>query len=123
MATATETDMEILTTDVTLGLRIQEAYEKYISTTVFSEAITEATVIVHEARVAFGRQVLQNPDNWKRQFVAMVCANQIVANDATAGGTLVGMTTQQVATAAAAIPDSDVDNAIAAGYNGLAGIG
>ena len=123
MATANETDMSILATDTTFGNRVLESVEKFCAITVQSEAITAATVRTHEARVAYAQQVTNNPTFYKPLFVSMVSANQIVANDATANGTLVGMTQTAVATAAAAVLDSDIDNAVAAGFNALAGLG
>ena len=123
MATANETDMSILQTDATFGNRVMISAEKYIVVTVYAEAITEATVQLHELRAAFGKLVLNNPTFYKPLFVQAVSANQTVANDATAGGTLVGMTAIQVAAAAATIPDTDIDNATAQAFNPLAGIG
>lgn len=123
MATATETDMSILATDTVFGNRVQESTEKFSWNTVNSEPITAATVRTHEARVTYAQQILNNPTFYKPLFVLMVSSNQIVANDATVGGTLVGMTQSAVATAAAAILDTDIDNAVAAGFNALAGIG
>ena len=123
MATATETDMSILATDVVLGNRILASVEKFCTVSIQSEAITAATVRTHEARVAYAQQVMNNPTFYKPLFINMVTANQIVANDATAAGTLVGMTPTQVATAATAVLDADVDNAVAAGFNALAGLG
>jgi hypothetical protein len=117
MATANETDMSILWTDSTLQNRVEQALYKFCWSTLPSESITAANLVQHWTRVQFAKGVIFNLSNYKLPFTKMVASNQTVANDATAGGTLVGMTQQQLATAAAAVLDADIDNAIAAGFN------
>lgn len=122
-ATANLTDMSILATDSVFQNRIVIALTLFCWSTVPSESITSSTVPQHTARKNFCAQILNNPNNFKTQFVNLVAANQTVANEATAAGTLVGMTGAQVATAAAATLDADINNAIAAGFNAfIAGI-
>lgn len=123
MAIANLTDMSILATDTTFQNRIVMALTLFCWNTVPTESITSATSPQHVARKNFCAQILLNPNNYKTQFVNLVAANQTVANEATAAGTLVGMTGAQVATAAAATLDADINNAIAAGFNAfIAGI-
>jgi hypothetical protein len=117
MATANFTDMSILAGDQTFGNRVASALWIFCTVAIPGEAITDATYRLHEARKQYAQQVLNNPVTFKPFFINVVAANQIVANEATTGGTLAGLTTQQVATAAAAILDSDISNAIAASFN------
>lgn len=117
MATANLTDMSILATDAVFGNRVLMSLTNYCSSTVLNEAITAATLAVHVARRGYAQQVLNNPNNFKAQFVNIAAANQTVANDATAAATLVGMTGTQVATAATACTDTDINNAVAAAFN------
>lgn len=116
-ATANFTDMSILATDTVFGNRVQASLTVFCWNTVLSESITAATLPQHVARKNYCSQVLNNPTNYKAIFVNLAAANQTVANDATAGGTLVGMTGAQIATAAAAVLDGDISNAIAAAFN------
>lgn len=117
MAIANLTDMSILTTDTTFQNRVVAALTMYCWNTVQNESIVASSLAVHMARKNYAAQVLNNPNNYKTQFVNLVAANQTVANDATASGTLVGMGTAQVATAAALCTDTDINNAVAAGFN------
>ena len=121
--TANLTDMSILATDTVFGNRVVVALTLFCWSTVPGESITSATAPQHTARKNYCAQILNNPANYKTQFVNLVAANQTVANEATATATLVGMTGAQVATAAAATLDADINNAIAAGFNAfIAGI-
>lgn len=116
-ATANFTDMSILATDTVFGNRVQAALTVFCWNTVLSESITAATLAQHIARKTYCVNVLNSPSSFKPIFVNLAAANQTVANDATAGGTLVGMTGTQVATAAASVLDTDISNAIAAAFN------
>jgi hypothetical protein len=118
MATANLTDMSILATDTTFGNRVLMSLTQYCTVTVAgSESITTSTVQIHIARKAYASGVLNNPTFYKPLFINAAAANQTVANDATATGTLVGLTSAQVATAAAACTDTDINNAVAAAFN------
>jgi hypothetical protein len=117
MTTANLTDMSILATDTVFGNRVMEALTEFCTTVVPSETITGTTVQLHIARKNYAAQILNNPNNFKADFVEAVSSNQTVANDATVGGTLVGMTQTAVATAAAACTDTDINNAVAAAFN------
>jgi hypothetical protein len=118
MATANLTDMSILATDTVFGNRILMSLVQYCVVTVAgSESITTSTVQIHIARKAYAAQALNNPTLYKPLFINAVAANQTVANDATAGGTLVGKTAAQVATAAALCTDTDINNATATAFN------
>jgi hypothetical protein len=117
MATANLTDMSILATDQTFQNRIEMALYLFCWSTVTGEAITSANLSQHIARKNFAAGVINNLANFKMSFVKMTAANQTVANDATASGTLVGSTPTQLATAAALCTDTDINNAIAAGFN------
>jgi hypothetical protein len=119
MATATLNDMQILATDVVFGNRVLMSLTVYSGNTVLNESITAATLAQHVARKEFARGVLSSPALFKAQFVNVAASNQTVANDATAAGTLVGMTPTQVATAALACTDTDINNAVSAAYNGF----
>ena len=123
MATAVLADMVQLQTDTTLKGRISAAVEEYCTVGLPGEAITNATAEAHIKRQQYAAQILNNPSFYDPFFQQAVCCNQIVANDATAGGTLVGMTPTQIATAAALCLDTDIANAVAAAFNAfIAGI-
>lgn len=117
MATANLTDMSILAGDQTFQNRVAEALFIYCWNTVPSESITAASVSLHNARKNYAAGVLNNPNTFKPLFVNVVASNQIVANDATTNGTLVGLGSSQVATAAALATDTDITNAVAAAFN------
>ena len=121
MATANFTDMSILATDPTFGNRVIIALTTYCWSTIMSETITAASLAQHIARKQYCANILNNPTFYKPLFVNVVAANQTVANDATAAGTLVGMTGTQIATAATAVIDTDISNAIAASFNAFIG--
>jgi hypothetical protein len=117
MATANLTDMSILAADTTFGNRVQMALTELCTTTIPAETISTNAVQLHIARKNYASQVLNNPNTYKALFVLAAAANQIVANEATAGGTLVGMTPAQIITAAALTLDTDINNAVAAAFN------
>lgn len=123
MATANLTDMSILSTDAVFGSRVLMSLTMFCWSTIPGESITSSTVGLHLARKNFSAQILNNPNQYKQLFVNAVASNQTVANDATSAGTLVGMTGPQVAAAAAACTDTDINNAVAAAFNAfIAGI-
>ena len=117
MTTANLTDMSILATVTTFGNRVLMALVEFCTSVVPSEAISASAVQLHVARKNYAAQVLNNPTVYKPLFINAAAANQIVANDATAAGTLAGMTKTQVATAAASCLDADINNAVAAAFN------
>jgi hypothetical protein len=124
MSTATLTDMSILATDPTFGNRVFASLATYCTVTIPTETITDAAVELHVARKQLAASILANiesPNPWKQLFVNVVSVNQIVANDATANGTLVGMTQAEIATAAALCLDSDINNAVASAFNAFIG--
>lgn len=116
-ATANFTDMSILATDTVFQNRVLVALTIYCWNTVLGESISATSLPQHIARKNYCANVLNNPTTYKPLFVNLAAANQTVANDATVGGTLVGMTGSQVATAAAAVLDTDISNAVAAAFN------
>jgi ATP-dependent exoDNAse (exonuclease V) beta subunit len=123
MATANLNDMATLATDPVFGNRVLSALILYCGTTVLNEAITAASVAQHNARKNYASQVLNNPTFYKPLFVNVVSVNQIVANEATATGTIVGQTGATLATSALLCLDSDINNAVAAAFNAfIAGI-
>jgi len=117
MATAVFADMAQLQTDTTLKGRIAASLMQYLITGLPGESITNLTARQHTMRQQYAAQILNNPSFYTPFFQQVVCCNQIVANDATAGGTLVGMTPAQIATAAALCLDTDISNAVAAAFN------
>jgi hypothetical protein len=117
MATANLTDMSILATDATFQGRVLMSLVQFCTVSVPSETINTNAVQLHVSRKQYSAQVLNNPNFYKPLFVNATAANQIVANEATSGGTLVGMTQSQIATAAAACLDTDINNAIASAFN------
>lgn len=121
MSTANLNDMATLATDGVFGNRVFMALCIYCSSTILNETITSATVQIHAARKNFASQVLNNPNQYKPLFVNIAACNQTVANDATgttgANGTLVGLTSTALATAALACTDTDIENAVAASFN------
>lgn len=123
MATATLNDMATLTTDTTLQGRIFMSLMVYCTVTVPGEAVASSAgaCSTHIARKNFAAQVMNNPNNYKTLFVNAVCANQIVANDATTNGTIVGDAPATLATAALLCTDTDINNAVAAAFNAFVG--
>jgi hypothetical protein len=117
MSTANLNDMATLANDGIFGDRVMSALIQYCVTSIPSESITGTTVELHVARKQFAAAILNNPNNYKPLFINAVACNQIVANDATVGVTLVGMTSQQLATAALLCTDTDISNAVAAAFN------
>jgi hypothetical protein len=123
MATANLLDMSILATDGAFSNRVFESLILFCWSTVPGESITSSTVGLHAARKNYAAAVLNNPTFYKPLFVNAAATNQTVANEATVGGTLAGLTATQVATAAAACLDADINNAVAAAFNAfIAGI-
>lgn len=117
MATANFRDMSILQTDATFGNRVAVALTIYCWQTVGGES---AGTAFHAQRKDFASRILLDPGAFKPQFVAIAACNQTVANEATTNGTLVGLTTgsgSQLETAALLCTDSDISNAVAAGFN------
>jgi hypothetical protein len=117
MATANFNDMSILMTDSTFGNRVASALFTYCTVGIPGEAVTDATYKLHGARKAYAQQILNAPVVYKPFFINAVAVNQTVANEATATGTLVGMTAPQVTTAALLCLDADISNAVAAAFN------
>lgn len=117
MATANLNDMATLATDVTFGLRVFMGVIQFCTITVPGEAITGSSVQTHIARKSYAAQILNNPNFYKPLFVNACAANQIVANEATASATIVGLTSGPLATAALLCLDADLNNAIAAAFN------
>ena len=117
MSTANLNDMATLANDTVLGQRIFMAMIQFCSIVVPGETISNGAVELHIARKSYGARILNDPNTYKPLFVNAVAANQIVANDATAGGTIVGFTSGPLATAALLCTDTDINNAIAAAFN------
>jgi hypothetical protein len=117
MATANFNDMSILAGDQVFGNRVASALWTFCTVSIPGEAVTDATCKTHAARKAYAQQVLNNPTLYRPFLINAVAVNQIVANEATAAGTLVGMTAPQVAIAALLCLDADISNAIAAAFN------
>lgn len=86
-----------------------------------TEAISQSTLQLHNARMRLAAQILMafangTGNNWVQVFARIVSVNAIAVSAATtaAGGSL---TSANAAAACAAIPDADIDNAIAASWN------
>lgn len=86
-----------------------------------TEAITQTSQQLHDARARLAAQILMafasgTGNNWVQAFTRVVSVNATAVSAATtqAGGSL---TAGNEAAACAAIPDSDIDNAIAASWN------
>lgn len=117
MATANLNDMATLATDAVFGNRVFMALIQFCTNVVPGEAITSTSVQLHVARKNYAAQILNNPNIYKPLFVNAAAANAIVANEATAGGTIVGDTSGPLATAALLCLDADINNAVAAAFN------
>lgn len=119
MATANLNDMATLATDVVFGNRVLMSLVQFCSSTLPSEAVSTSGygAQLHIARKNYAAQILNNPTVYKPLFVNAAAANQIVANDATTNGTIVGQTPTQIATAALLCTDTDINNAVAAAFN------
>jgi hypothetical protein len=119
-ATANLNDMEILQTDSVFQARALSSLVQYCESTVLNEAISASnTAVTHLARKTYCVGVLNNPQAYKTITSYVASSNQTCANDTTAGGTLVGQTGTQVATAALLCTDTDMNNAIASAFNAL----
>ena len=117
MATANLRDMAILATDVTFGNRVASSLTVYCWQTVGGEG---AGTAFHAQRKDLASRILLQPGNFRQQFINIVACNAIVANQATTNGTLVGLTTgagSQLETQALLCLDTDINNAVAAGFN------
>jgi hypothetical protein len=123
MATANLNDMQTLATDPVFGNRVQMALTQYCTNVVPTETVatTASGCQIHIARKQYASNVVNNPTFYKPLFVLAVAANQTVANDATAGGTIVGDTGATLATAALLCLDTDINNAVAAAFNAFIG--
>lgn len=123
MSVANLTDMSLLATDTTFGNRVLEALIQYCTNVVPTEAVasTADAAQLHIQRKQEAAAIMNNPTQFKPLFVNAVAANQIVANDATVNGTLVGQTPTQITAAAALCTDTDINNAVAAAFNAFIG--
>lgn len=117
MSVANLNDMATLATDTVFGQRVFMALIQFCSIVVPGEAISSGALMLHVARKNYAAAVLNNPNVYKPLFVNAVAANQIVANDATTAGTIVGDTTGPLAAAALLCTDTDINNAVAAAFN------
>lgn len=119
MSVANLTDMSILATDTTFGNRVVMSLTQYCTITIPGETIstTAGSAELHIARKTFGGLILNSPNQYKPLFINAAAANQTVANEATISGTLAGLTSTQVASAAALCTDTDISNAVAAAFN------
>ena len=117
MATATLNDMSVLASDLTFQARVGQSLFIYCWSTVPGETVGSSNLAQHIARKNFSAQILNNPTTYKPLFVNVVSANQIVANDATTNGSIVGLASSAIAAAALLCTDSDINNAIAAAFN------
>jgi len=117
MATANLNDMATLATDPVFGNRVLMSLTEFCTITIPTETVATNSIQLHVARKNFGSAILNNPTFYKPLFVNAAAANQIVANDATVSGTLVGATPAALAAAALLCTDTDINNAIAAAFN------
>lgn len=117
MSVANLNDMATLATDTVFGQRVFMSLIQFCTTVVPGETIAAGALQLHVARKTYAAAVLNNPNAFKPLFVNAAAANQIVANDATASGTIVGATSGPLATAALLCTDTDINNAIAAAFN------
>lgn len=117
MSVANLNDMQTLATDTVFGQRVFMSLIQFCTTVVPGETIASGALMLHVARKNYAAQVLNNPNLYKPLFVNAAAANQIVANDATTSGSIVGFTTGPLATAALLCTDTDINNAVAAAFN------
>ena len=125
MSVANLNDMATLITDPTFGNRILMSLTQFCTLTVPNESVasTASACQTHITRKNYAAQILNNPNAFKSQFINAVGANQTVANDATASGTIVGQTGATLANSALLCTDTDINNAVAAAFNAfVAGI-
>lgn len=117
MATANLNDMATLATDPVFGNRVLMSLTMFCTVTVPTETVATNSIQLHVSRKNYASAILNNPPVYKPLFVNAAAANQIVANDATVSGTIVGATPAALATAALLCTDADINNAIAAAFN------
>lgn len=117
MATATLNDMQVLATDTVFGNRVLIALIQYCNT-VANEAVSPTNpLILHNARKAFASSVINAPNQFKSLFIDVAASNQIVANEATANGSISGQVGAVLATSALLCTDTNISNAVAAAFN------
>lgn len=117
MSVANLNDMQTLAVDTVFGQRVFMSMIQFCTVVVPGETIASGALMLHVARKNYAAQVLNNPNFYKPLFVNAVAANQIVANEATASGSIVGFAAGPLATAALLCLDADINNAIAAAFN------
>ena len=115
MATATSTDMQLLATDSTFGNRVQALLTVYCTLTLPSTvpAASPGAIATLQQEKNYAATVMNNLTTMKFQFIWAAACNQIVANDATAGGALTGA---NLAASAALCTDTHISNAISAAF-------
>lgn len=106
-------DMNALAASTTFLNRVQMAMELYC-TVVGSESAS--TIPFHRERATFAAGIVNNPTTYAPLFAGVAAVNAVVIADATSSGTVV-LTSTNIATQQALIPDTDISNAIAAQFN------
>jgi hypothetical protein len=90
--------------------------------TINNEAISAATLLLHNRRVQLAANILQNLSganvNWAQIFALIVAGDASVVSDATVGQN-VDVTAGNAATQALLVTDVHISNAIAANFNDL----
>jgi phosphotransferase system IIB component len=124
MSTANLEDMALMSADALFGNRVMMAVTVFCWSTVPSDNIATVGATAHRLRQDLASKILLEPTAYKQQFVNIVSSNQIAANGACSGGTLVGMAAAAVTAAiTTATPtttgttDQNISDAIAAAFN------
>lgn len=120
-ATANFNDMQTLMGDPVFGNRVLIALVQYCIVTVAPETPAANGAQVHSLRKNYCANVLNNQTAYKSLFVTAAAVNQIVANEATASGSIVGQTGATLATSALLCLDADIQNAVASALNAFIG--
>ena len=112
---ASRNDSAILSKDVLFINRVLESLVA-ACVSIQSEAITAATLSIHNKRAAFCVAVLNNPSAFAQLFAYTVATDANVLGDATAAGT-VALTAGNADAQQALVTDAHMDTAVASQFN------
>lgn len=108
-------DQAILSADPLFTNRVRQALVA-ASIAITNEAITAASLPLHQRRAAYAASVVSNPTVFAPQWTIAVATDANVIGDATAAGTVV-LTSGNSATQQALVTDAHINTAVSAMFN------
>jgi hypothetical protein len=124
MAVANQLDKSIIRGDANFAERVMSSLINYITISIPSEG---GDAVRHMSRRNFGAQIMLAQQQYKPLFVTAASVNQVLANDATINGTLVGLVSSAISAAITSsvptssgvpgVTDTDIDNAVSNAFN------